>query len=387
MTVSRLAGMAPIGVDRMGDLADGAADPEMLRLENLDTDLRPPAGVEEATRAAVGRDDANSYLPFVGHDATRRAAAALVSRTSGVDYDWRTTTLISNGGLSGILDVLLALLEPGDEVVLVDPIYIGLVNRVRLAGGVPRFARCEVVDGVWRLDLGSLHAAVSERTRAFLMMSPAMPSGCVLRADEWRAVSDACRDADAWMIVDSAMERILFDDHERVHPASLSGMAERTITVGSVAKEYRMIGWRVGWIVAPPRIVDDIGLVTISNGCCSVGIAQSAAALALETPDGDVARAAAVWQRRRDVILRELRDYPVIRPEGGWSLLVDVAQMGLTGREASDRLMTKAKVAATPMDGWGSERSRGLLRLVFSNEPTERLEGLGARFDAAFADR
>lgn len=400
MTVSRLAGMAPIGVDRMGSLADAAGDGEILRLENLDTDLRPPAGVEEATREAVGRDAANSYLPFVGHDATRRAAAARVSRSSGVDYDWSSTTLISNGGLSGILDVLLAILEPGDEVVLPDPVYIGLVNRVRLAGGVPRFARCEIVDdddgdgdggggGVWRLDLDSLRDAVTPKTRAFLMMSPTMPSGAVLRREEWRAVCAACREADAWMVYDSAMERILFDGLEVVHPASFEGMAERTITVGSVSKEYRMIGWRVGWIVAPPRIVDDIGLVAISNGCCTVGIAQQAAAIALETPDEEVARAAAVWQERRDVILDELRHHPMVRPEGGWSLLVDVARLargGLTGREASDRLMARSKIAATPMDGWGSERSRGFLRLVFSNEPAERLVGLGERFDAALRD-
>ncbi len=384
MTVSRLKHMAGIGVDRMGSLADGTSNSEILRLENLDTDLRPPAGVEDATRRAVGDDDANSYLPFVGANAPRRAAAALVSRISGVDYDWNATTLISTGGLNGILDVLLAILEPGDEVVLPDPVYIGLINRVLLAGGVPRFARCDVRDGVWCLDHDSLRSAVTGRTKAFLMMSPTMPSGAVLSHDDWQVVCEACCKADAWMVYDSAMERILFDTPEPIHPASFPGMAERTITVGSVSKEYRMIGWRVGWIVAPPELVDDIGLVAISNSCCNVGIAQDAAAVALASPDQDVANATAIWRARRDVILEELRDYPVVRPNGGWSLLIDMAQLGMTGREASDLLMQRAKVAATPMDGWGSERSAGFLRLVFSNEPEERLRGLGKRFRAAF---
>ncbi len=383
MPVSRLSGMAGIGVDRMGSLADRAADPELLRLENLDTDLRPPPGVVEATRAAAARDDANSYLPFLGADALRRAAAALVSRTAGVDYDWSRTTLISAGSLCGILNVLLATLEPGDEVVLLDPIYIGLTNRVRLAGGVPAFARCEVEGGVWRLDRASLEAAVTPRTRAFLMMSPAMPTGAVLRREDWAAVCDACRRADAWMIYDSAMERILFDGLEPVHPASFPGMAERTITVGSVSKEYRMIGWRVGWIVAPPGIVDDVGLVNISNVVCNVGIAQAAATVALETPGSDVAAATAEWQRRRDTILGELGGYRAIRPQGGWSLLVDVSELGMSGAEASARLLERGKVAATPMTGWGSDRSDGFVRLVFSNEPCERLEGLAERFDAA----
>ena len=383
MPVRRLSELSGIGVDRMGMLADRSADPLLLRLENLDTNLRPPQGVVEATQAAAMRDDANSYLPFLGADAVRQGAAALVSRMSGMDYDWSASTVISAGGLNGILNVLLATLEPGDEVVLPDPVYLGLINRVRLAGGVPRFARCEVRNGIWKLDHESLSAAVTPHTRAFLMMSPAMPSGAVFAREDWEAVCAVCCRAGAWMIYDSAMERILFDGVEHLHPASFAGMAERTITVGSVSKEYRMIGWRVGWIVAPPGIVDDIALVNISNVVCNVGIAQAAATVALRTPDADVATATAEWQRRRDLILSELHDYQAIKPEGGWSLLVDVSELGMTGAEASTRLLEQGRVAATPMTGWGSDRSDRFIRLVFSNEPPERLKGLRNRFDAA----
>jgi N-succinyldiaminopimelate aminotransferase len=383
MSVSRLAGMAGIGVDRMGHLADASGDPEILRLENLDTDLRPPPGVVEATRQAAAEDAANSYLPFLGFNPLRRAAAALVSRTSGVEIDWNASTVITAGGLTGILNVLLATLEPGDEVVLPDPIYIGLINRVRLAGGVPVFLPCEIADGVWKLDRDQVARVVTAKTRVFLMMSPAMPSGAVFSRDDWRAVCEACREADAWMLYDSAMERILFDGTEHVHPASFPGMAERTITAGSVSKEYRMIGWRVGWIVAPPQVVDDVGLVNISNVVCNVGIAQAAATVALETPDADVAAAAARWQRRRDVVLEELAGLPVVKPQGGWSLLMDVAGLRLTGAQASARLLDEGKVAATPMTGWGTSRSDGFVRFVFSNEPVARLRGLRARVEAA----
>ena len=383
MPVRRLADLAGIGVDRTGSLADHADDPDLLRLENLDTDLAPPPGVVEATVAAAGRDDANSYLPFLGADAVRERAAALVARQSGVAYDWRATTVITAGGLAGVLNVLLATLEPGDEVVLPDPIYVGLVNRVRLAGGVPRFARYGVRGGVWRLDHDSLDQAVTPRTRAFLMMSPAMPSGAVLTRDDWAAVCDACRRTDAWMVYDAAMSRILFDGAEPVHPAAFPGMAERTITVGAASKEFRMIGWRVGWVVAPPRIADDVGLVSISNGVCPVGIAQAATAVAFDAPEADLVAATATWQRRRDVVIEELAGYKVVRPQGGWSLLVDVLDRGLTGAQASERLLARGRVAATPMVDWGSERSARYVRVVFSNEPEDRLQGLGARFDAA----
>ncbi|MDX1501328.1 MAG: pyridoxal phosphate-dependent aminotransferase [Thermoanaerobaculia bacterium] len=383
MTVSRLAQMAGIGVDRVGAAADRALDPELLRLENLDTDLRPPPGAVEATREAAGRDDANSYLPFVGTAELRRAAARRVSRAAGLEYDASRSTVISAGGLAGILDVLLATLEPGDEVILPDPIYIGLINRVRLAGGVPRLVSHRVVDGAWRLDLDSLAAAVGPRTRVFLMMSPAMPSGAVLNRAEWAAVCDACRRSGAWMVYDAAMEGILFGAAEVLHPASFSGMAERTITVGSVSKEQRMIGWRVGWIVAPPGIVDDIGLVAISNACTPVGIAQAGAAVALAAPASDLAAATAEWRRRRDAILEELAPYRPIRPDGGWSLLIDVAGLGMSAAEASDRLLELGRVAATPMQGWGGPKSADYLRLVFSNEPVARLRGLRERFDRA----
>lgn len=383
MSVSRLAGMAGIGVDRMGNLADASGDSRILRLENLDTDLRPPAGVVEATQRAATEDEANSYLPFLGMDALRQAVAQLVSRTSGVDYDWNASTIITAGSLTGILNVLLATLEPGDEVVLPDPIYIGLINRVRLAGGVPVYLRCEIEDGAWKLDRERLAEVVTAKTRVFLMMSPSMPSGAVFSREDWSAICAACVEADAWMLYDSAMERILFDGAEHVHPASFPGMAERTITAGSVSKEYRMIGWRVGWIVAPPSIVDDVGLVNISNVVCNVGIAQAAATVALTSPDSDVATAVARWQRRRDVILEELEGLPVVKPEGGWSLLMDVTGYGLTGAEASVRLLEKGRIAATPMTGWGNPRSDGFVRFVFSNEPAARLRGIRERVEAA----
>ena len=134
-----------------------------------------------------------------------------------------------------------------------------------------------------------------------------MPSGSVLDREAWDAVAELCREHDLLLVVDTAMERILFDGREAIDPLALDGMKERTILVGSASKELRMIGWRVGWVVAPPALVDDIGLVGISNVVCQVGIAQTAVAVALEAGDDDVAAATAEWQRRRDVDPRRAR--------------------------------------------------------------------------------
>jgi aspartate/methionine/tyrosine aminotransferase len=385
MTVSRLREIPGIGVDQLGDRADREGDETLLRLENLDTDLRPPAVALETTRAAIDQDSANSYLPFQGGLTLREAAAAHVGRLAGRHYDPARECVITAGGLNGVLNTLLATVEPGDEVVLVDPVYAGLVNRVRLAGGVPRFVPLTATAAGWTLDPDELAAAVTTRTAVVLMMSPAMPTGSVLGPAHWDALARALDGTSAWLLHDAAMERIRFDGAEPAHPARHEGLAARTITVGSASKELRMIGWRVGWVVGPEAIMGDVNLVGLTNVVCQVGLAQEAVAAALSAPDADadVAWAVDLWRARRNAVLGELAGYPVIPPDGGWSLLVDTAQLGMSPAEASERLFTRGRVAATPMDGWGPSGER-YLRFVFANEPVERLGDLRLRVEAAW---
>jgi aspartate/methionine/tyrosine aminotransferase len=211
-----------------------------------------------------------------------------------------------------------------------------------------------------------------------------MPTGALLDRRHWDALAPAVAAHGCWVLYDAAMERIRFDGQPPDHPASHPGLAGRTITVGSASKELRMIGWRVGWVVGPAAIMPDISLVGMTNVVCQVGIAQRAVAAALAAPgaDADVAAATRTWQQRAEVILRQLRDYPCVPPHGGWSLLVDTAALGLPAAEASRLLFRIGRIAATPMDGWGP-RGAGYLRLVFANEPIERLADLRERFQAA----
>ncbi|MGI9204523.1 MAG: pyridoxal phosphate-dependent aminotransferase [Woeseiaceae bacterium] len=380
MSVSRLKHITRIGVEQMGDLADSLNDSSVLRLENLDTNIRPPASALEQTRIAIDDDDANSYLPFLGLDCLRRAATSLVSRQSAQEYDWKTESVISAGGLSGILNTLLAILEPGDEVLMTDPTYVGLINRVRLAGGVPRFV--PLVPGVdgWNLDHDALREISPQSVKAALFMSPSMPTGAVLDQADWQAIVDFCQRANCWLIDNTAMERILFDGRQVIHPASFPDMRDRVITVGSASKEYRMIGWRVGWVVGPATIVADIARVSISNVVCQTGIAMSAVTAALEDDNDGIDRFVTELQSRRDLILDELADFCVIPPHGGWSLLVDVSPLGLDGPAASEMLLSKGQIAATPMINWGGDHCGNYVRIVFSNESIDRLRGIGDRF-------
>jgi aspartate/methionine/tyrosine aminotransferase len=377
----RLAALPDLGVDAAARAA--GSDPDVLRLENLDTDIPPAPAVLAVTRESVGRDEANSYLPFNGLLELREAVAARLRRDTGIDYDPEQDVVITCGGTEGLFDALLATVEDGDEVIVTDPTYVGMVNRVRLTGATPVFVPFRRSQRGWRLDLDALRAATSDRTRALFVMNPSMPSGAVLDHDEWDAIAAICRDRGRWLIYNAAMERIVFDGRPVIHPAALDGLADHVITVGSVSKEQRMIGWRVGWVAGPRTVMADITRAHLFNVVTPVGLTQRAAAEALRTPEADIEAAVAEWQRRRDVVLEELTAYDAIPAAGGWSLLVDVSDRGLTAAHAAARLLRSGRIAATPMDGWGETNGPQHVRIVFANEPVARLSGLGERFAAA----
>ena len=384
MSISRLKYITKIGVEQMGDLANSLKDPSVLRLENLDTNISPPKEAIEHTREAVYQKNSNSYLPFIGKESLRKEVTNLVNKNSGQNYDWKTESIISAGGLSGILNTLLATLEPGDEVLLTDPTYVGLINRVRLAGGIPHYVPLIPEKTGWRLDLEALSKIETSRIKVALLMSPSMPTGAVFNMEEWTSLINFCKKADCWLINDSAMERILFDKLKVIHPATFDGMRDRVITIGSASKEYRMIGWRVGWIVGTAKIIEDIARISITNVVCQTGIAMEAVAKAMTSHDDGILNSAKKLEKRRDFLLQELSEYQLIPPHGGWSLLVDVSKFGLDGSTASARLLKKGKIAATPMINWGSKNCEKYVRLVFSNESINRLKDIKDRFKKSF---
>jgi aspartate/methionine/tyrosine aminotransferase len=382
MGVARLAQIPGFNIDRVA--AAAGDDPDVLRLENLDTDIPPYEEAMEATRTAIGVDEANSWLPFTGRDDLKEAVAAYIERRGGPAYDGRREIVITSGEGDAMLDALFCLTDPGDEVIVTDPTYAGMLNRVRLVGGVPRLVPLHVEDGEWRLDLDALPAAVTDRTRVVFLNNASFPSGWVASDDEWEAVASICRERDLWLLYWAGFEGVLFDGRPIRHPAALAGMRNRTVVVGAPSLEQRMIAWRIGWVVAPGELVNDVSRVQIYNGLVPSGFAQIGTRVALGAPDDDLVRANAEYQRRRDETLRQLDGLPVVRPAGGWSLLLDAASLGLDCVELSDRLLER-KVAATPMRGWGGEIADRHVRFVFSNEPLERLALLGERARAALA--
>jgi aspartate/methionine/tyrosine aminotransferase len=375
-----MAGIPGFGIDRVA--AAAGEDPDVLRLENLDTDLVPSEDALRATREAVGQDAANSWLPFTGKEDLRRAVADQVQERSGLTFDPDRQVVITCGEGDAMVDALFVVTDPGDEVILTDPTYAGMINRVRIVGAVPRLVPLRPEAGEWRLDVDALAAAVSDRTRAIFVPNPGMPTGNHLNDEEWEAIASICRERDVWLVYVAWMERILFDQRPYRHPASLPDMADRVIHVGTVSMEQRMIGWRIGWVVSPAELADDVARAHIYNGLTPGGIAQAGAVAALQAPPDDLNGAVAEWERRRNAMIDQLDELPVVRPGGGWSMLMDVEALGPSAPDLSNAL-AQEKVAATPMTTWGEVVSPRYIRFVYSNEPVERLSELGRRVRAA----
>jgi aspartate/methionine/tyrosine aminotransferase len=380
--MSRLSAIPGFGIDRVA--AAAGDDPEVLRLENLDTDLPPAEAAVTATREAVTQNQSNSYLPFTGNLALRKRIAERVTRSSGTHLT-AANVVITCGGTEGMLDVLLALTEPGDEVILTDPTYAGMIYRVTLSGAIARLVPFNDTGKEWRLDLDALRAAVSPRTRVVFLMNPSIPSGAVLNREEWDAVTELCERNDLWLVYNAAMERIVFDGRAVIHPAARQGLAERTITIGSASKELRMIGWRTGWVVAPEPVIADIGRVHIYNTVTATGIAQAGVLAALGESDQAFQTCVREWQARRDALTRELSGFSMLPAAGGWSQLLDVGVLGYDSLTASERLLRLGKIAATPMRHWGHRNGDRFVRLVFSREPVDRLAGVRGRVEAALS--
>jgi aspartate/methionine/tyrosine aminotransferase len=391
----RLDSIGGFGIDRVAAAAEetgGRHGGPILRMENLDTDLPLPPEAVETTRATLEDPKSNSWLPFTGDLDLRAAIADFTAERTGHRYDPEREIVITAGGMEALLNILLATVDPGDEVVVTDPTYAGIVNRIRLTGGTPRFVPFLAEDGGWRFDRDALDAVVGPKTTGFLLMSPSMPSGGYLDEDDWRAVCDLCRERDLFLIYDSAMERLLFDGRPLIHPLRFDGMAERTVVVGSLSKEHRMIGWRVGWVAGPADTVSDSGWVHVYNTTMPVAISRFAATAVLRGDQGHVAACVAELERRRDTMLSGLPGWPFVGAGGGWSMLLDVASLGFEPEEASQILLDDAQIAATGMRGWGDEVAERYVRFVFSAEPVERLETIpdrvaGTRLAEAVATR
>ncbi len=372
---NRLDGIPPTIFGQMSALAvrTGALN---LGQGFPDTD-GPPAVIEQAVAALRG--GANQYAPGPGRAELRQAIADHQHRHYGLDLEPDTEVVVTTGATEGIAAALLGLVDPGDEVVVLEPYYDSYVAMIAFAGGVRRPVTLRAPD--FRLDTAALEAAVTRRTRVMLINTPHNPTGTVLTRTELEAVARVAIEHDLVVITDEVYEHLVFDGLEHVPLATLPGMFERTVTLSSAGKSYSFTGWKVGWATGPADLVAAVLGAKQWLSFTSGSPLQPAVAWALEHEAAYPRALAASLQGRRDRLCAGLEslDLDVRRPEGTYFVTTDVRRLGWAdGLELCLALPERASVVAIPAQAFYDdvEEGRHLVRWAFCKEASVIDEGL-----------
>jgi aspartate/methionine/tyrosine aminotransferase len=341
-------------------------------------DFACPPELKAAACGAI-EGDINQYAITWGAPPFREAIAAKTSRfypSWSVDPDTMVTVVC--GATEGMIAAMLAVLDPGDEVIVFEPFYENYGPDAILSGAVPRYVTLHEPD--WAIDPDELRAAFTARTRALVLTSPHNPTGKVFTREELELIASLCRERDVVAFTDEIYEHLVFEG-EHVPLATLPGMAERTVAVNSLSKTYSVTGWRVGWVIASPGLTSGIRKV---HDFLTVGAAaplQAAGAVALTLPDSYYADLLAGYRERRDALVAPLEaaGFSVSRPAGAYYVMTDISALadGDTDDVAFARaLVADPGIAAVPGSSFYSRAELGRSKVRFAFP--KRLETLAA---------
>lgn len=337
----------------------------------------PPAVVERAVQAL--REGANQYAPGSGIPGLRSAIAAHQDRHYGLELDPDHEVVVTTGATEGIAAALLGLVDPGDEVVVIEPYYDSYLAMIRMAGGVRRPVTLRAPD--FRLDEAALRQSVNDRTRVLLLNSPHNPTGSVLTREELQVIADIAMEHDLVVITDEVYEHLTFDDATHIPLATLPGMFDRTVTLSSAGKMFSFTGWKVGWATGPRELVGAVLGAKQWLSFSSGSPLQPAVAYALDHEGGFHDELIATLEAQRDHLcagLDEL-DIDVFTPQGTYFVLSDVRRLGWSdSMDFCEALPGRAGVVAIPAQAFYDDLREGrhMVRWAFCKAPALIDEGL-----------
>ncbi|MEU6802945.1 pyridoxal phosphate-dependent aminotransferase [Streptomyces neyagawaensis] len=350
-------------------------------------DTDGPEEIREAAVRALRDGRGNQYPPGPGVPELRAAVTAHQLRRYGLTFDPDTEVLVTAGATEAIAAALLGLLEPGDEVVALEPYYDSYAACIAMAGGrrVPVTLRPH--EGRFRLDLDELRGAVTDRTRLLLINTPHNPTGTVLTRAELTAIAELAVERDLLVVTDEVYEHLVFDDAEHLPLATFPGMRDRTVTIGSAGKTFSFTGWKVGWVTAAPALVSAVRSAKQYLTYVASGPFQYAVAEALALPDSYFDAFRADMRAKRDVLAAGLTDagFEVFRTAGTYFITTDIRPLGETDGFAFCRaLPERAGVVAIPNAVFYDHREAGapFVRFAFCKradvleEAAKRLKSL-----------
>lgn len=388
--------LAEFGTTIFAEMSALALSTGSINLGQGFPDTDGPEEIREAAVRALRDGRGNQYPPGPGVPELRSAIAAHQKQRYGLAYDPDREVLVTAGATEAIAASLLALVEPGDEVVALEPYYDSYAASIAMAGGtrVPVTLRPheETREGVthrrFRLDLDELRDAVTDNTRLLLVNTPHNPTGTVLTREELGEIAKLAVERDLLVITDEVYEHLVFDEAEHLPLASFPGMRERTVTIGSAGKTFSFTGWKVGWVTGTPDLVTAVRSAKQFLTYVASGPFQYAVAEALALPDTYFAAFRADMLAKRDVLAAGLTEagFKVFQPAGTYFITTDIRPLGESDGFAFCRaLPERAGVVAIPNAVFYDHREAGapFVRFAFCKR-TEVLEEAAKRLKAAW---
>lgn len=329
-------------------------------------DFDTPAHIKEAAKQALDSGK-TKYGPTAGEPKLREAIARKLQKDNNLNYN-AANVIVTNGGKHSLFNLMLALVEAGDEVIIPAPYWVSYPEMVKIAGGKPVIVETSEANG-YKITPEQLKQAITPQTKLFVLNSPSNPTGTVYAPAEIEALAQIVVENDLWVVSDEIYEKILYD---RVQHLSIGAVSEevfqRTIISNGFAKSYSMTGWRVGYIAAPMELIEAMSLIqdhSTSNVCT---FAQYGAIAALESSQDCVEQMRQAFDERRKVIVEKIRSIAPLScptPEGAFYVFVDISKTGLNSLEFCDRLLERQQVAVIPGVAFGAD---GCIRLSYATD-------------------
>ena len=339
---------------------------DVVDLGGGDPDFITPAHIRQAAADAMNAGETH-YVASPGIPPLRKAIATKLKADNGLDYDWNTEILVTPGGKASLFQAMLALVEPGVEILVPEPAWVSYIPMIEIAGGTPVPVALDPDDN-FRITAAVLEAKITPRTRGVIICSPSNPTGHVLDADEIAAICEVAIRHDILVYTDEMYEKIIYDDNVHLSIAAQPGMRDRTITFNGLSKAYAMTGWRLGYAAGPRAYMDEIAKVHSHSATCATSFAQFGGVAALEGPQEFIGEMVQAWDRRRHFVaegLNRVKGVSCPLVQGAFYAFADIRGTGLDSMTCADRLLNDAHVAVTPGVAFGAA-GEGHIRLSFA---------------------
>jgi aspartate/methionine/tyrosine aminotransferase len=361
------------GIRIMFALADEI--PDVVNLGIGQPDFDTPEFIRDAAKLALD-EGYTRYPPAKGFEDLRQAIAAKLKRENNIIADPDSDIYVAVGAMQVIFNTCLHLLNPGDEVIVVDPGY-DYYSQIRLFGGVP-VAVPVYESNLFKVDPADIEAAITNKTKLMIINTPSNPTGAIFDEEILREIARMAMEQDLIVLSDEPYEHILFDGHRHISIGSFEGMAERTISAFTLSKSYAMTGWRVGYTVAPPAIIDEMEKLMEHMVSGVTAVAQRAALSAIAAPLDCVQDMVATYDKRRRFVyegLNAVDGIKCLKPESTFYAFPNIKSLGLSSWDLAKYLVKEHKVAVVPGSIFG-KAGEGYVRLSFAASIEQLQEGI-----------